>query len=1418
MNRFLLTCIIKLIFIFSISTQVSSVKYNISFNDTGNTYDCSMIVINGFAESADDRKLINAKFSFKVESGSQLKIDQNYAPYIGNEFLDGFSPVLWTVKDMVSSPASDPGFDYYSIVPDLEEDSRFFNLYNNNIVALFSISVKGSCEDGVQIYENGVDPGPFSAGMNGVDFTNSISIGNSGDQFSGLNKDIAYNRFITLNEAFACEGACVTITPESPCDLSNLTILWSDDSTEESITICPDGETPVSLQAVDDFGDVHIAETVVQVIIQEHIDFNIDSLCLNGPQEYFAYSSNSMNEIWESLNTSVATISENGEITTVSSGSVTFRLTDSITGCSIVSEPLIIMDKPKVIAVDGLHMKVGQSLQFLTDQYIVENGFWQPYLSDIGVINDGKLYGLKPGIIEVYYIELTNYECLSDTVEVIIEENESCNDEGSIVWQTVQLGAFDTNVNMSAYASSDKFYSNDDRHHLVGYDQNTGDLWLKQMDNQGTLLEEFKISNNPQHDEDGDYELELHDLDLDGLMDIVLIGSRISTGNTITVFRNLDGGNFSLAYNVVSCNQSIRQLIDVHDYDNDGFLDIYSSCRDDYYQVIYNNNWSEFVEEASEGTNDGFFSMDYDGDGDLDIIYQNVGLLINQGDRSFIYDGSLNANLIRSDRLRYDESLNLVIGNRSINKIENLETLKFNECARFEINDSYSDNSNFIAKFNNSTDTDLAIVGTCGVAILPLDFNCENIDDGFEYYNFNVVAGKYTQIDIGDDGLTDFFYVEGNNIYASVNPNSDNSIKGFSYIDGNENGIFDQGETPLRNVLVGVDQTNTKVLTDEEGRYTLLPPDSPYVLSASVLVGGWIESSLQLNSDLVGDACYDNNNFGFVLSGETQVTGQISITNSIARCDFETRFYLTVENQGAEDSEFSLQFDFDNETTFFSSEIPDYTINGNTLEADLGMLKPFEPTTYLITLKMPSGSSSLPLLSFNGRISNSSIMLDEFFYEDQLRCSYDPNDKQVVPNREGDENFTLFEEDLTYTIRFQNNGNDTAFSVKIIDPLHPAIDKSSIRVLDTSHEVRTSIESDNLVFFFPEINLVDSTTNYVLSQGYVLFECNTINGLAENTLIENTADIIFDTNTPILTNTTVNTMVSIICTPITEEVNMTICEDESFLGFDETGTYNIELLTNEGCDSIITLNLIVEDIKTDSIFVTVCENENFLGFDETGTYNIELLTNEGCDSIITLNLIVEDIKTDWIVISACENEVVDVLGIPMTFDSSIQYIDTVQVLNETCSYELIEVIVEVILRQSSAIDTTICEGQSFLGYTETGVYAMDSINPQTGCIVDAQLNLTVLPITDPNCLVSANDIEKISLTLYPNPAGEYFSFESEHTVISIKIYDVNKRLIMNQSVEDNHGTINSSLMYPGIYIVQFETKNSHILYRRLIIE
>ena len=135
--------------------------------------------------------------------------------------------------------------------------------------------------------------------------------------------------------------------------------------------------------------------------------------------------------------------------------------------------------------------------------------------------------------------------------------------------------------------------------------------------------------------------------------------------------------------------------------------------------------------------------------------------------------------------------------------------------------------------------------------------------------------------------------------------------------------------------------------------------------------------------------------------------------------------------------------------------------------------------------------------------------------------SYDPNDKQChLPT-----NLILAEqEDLGYTIRFQNDGNYPALNVEIRDTISLNLDLTTFRLIASKHPVSFSIDQTTreIVFRFSGIQLQASQDNLEASQGYVSYSIEEIPNLPLNSVIENTAYIYFDFNPPIITNTTFN--------------------------------------------------------------------------------------------------------------------------------------------------------------------------------------------------------------------------------------------------------------------------------------------------------
>ena len=138
---------------------------------------------------------------------------------------------------------------------------------------------------------------------------------------------------------------------------------------------------------------------------------------------------------------------------------------------------------------------------------------------------------------------------------------------------------------------------------------------------------------------------------------------------------------------------------------------------------------------------------------------------------------------------------------------------------------------------------------------------------------------------------------------------------------------------------------------------------------------------------------------------------------------------------------------------------------------------------------------------------------------------YDPNDKTGYPTGMGPDHMIPNDQEIEYVIRFQNVGADTAFRVLITDEISPLLDLSSLVMQSASHPYSLEIENGNILkWTFDNINLPDSTTDFAGSNGFVKFRIAQQTGLADGTVIENTAEIYFDYNPAVITNTWFHTL------------------------------------------------------------------------------------------------------------------------------------------------------------------------------------------------------------------------------------------------------------------------------------------------------
>lgn len=423
-----------------------------------------------------------------------------------------------------------------------------------------------------------------------------------------------------------------------------------------------------------------------------------------------------------------------------------------------------------------------------------------------------------------------------------------------------------------------------------------------------------------------------------------------------------------------------------------------------------------------------------------------------------------------------------------------------------------------------------------------------------------------------------------------------NGVFGNVYFDANQNQQQDQGEFGIPHVEVITLEESGIALTNSLGNYALKVTDGlAYTLGLALDQSWEVTTENEFYSFQFEAGNTGNFDFGLYNSDVTP-SSQLSITSEATRCNTSVDFYIRLSNDGFLASSGELKIKLDEQTGFVSS-IPALIETDEFLVYSFDNLKPFESIDFNVTLDMPSEQSTGDEIIIKGEVyyldENDNLQLiDKADYNSIILCSYDPNDKQVNPIGVKAENYTLLSDDLNYTIRFQNTGNASAIDVRIIDTLDENLDLETFSVLNSSHELRTNLNGRVVEFLFKDIYLPDSLSNEPESHGFVHYSINPIVGLEELTKIKNTAHIIFDFNPPIITNTTENTMVEMICEDVFTNVDITICEGEEFMGYTEDGNYNFSIPIGITCDSLISLDLVVLPDSDPACIVSTNNYEN----------------------------------------------------------------------------------------------------------------------------------------------------------------------------------------------------------------------------------
>ncbi|MFM7022511.1 MAG: T9SS type A sorting domain-containing protein [Flavobacteriales bacterium] len=301
--------------------------------------------------------------------------------------------------------------------------------------------------------------------------------------------------------------------------------------------------------------------------------------------------------------------------------------------------------------------------------------------------------------------------------------------------------------------------------------------------------------------------------------------------------------------------------------------------------------------------------------------------------------------------------------------------------------------------------------------------------------------------------------------------------------------------------------------------YTWLNTNAPFADSASFNTPG-VYTCVAVDNK----ACTDTASL-LITGPENSSSLNLSLLADAFRKNFNASVQLHSFNRGCTNMSGKVKLVLDSLVSYQSAQPSPDKIIGDTLIWNLVSLNylsaPFAPKIILKTLDSANIGDTVHLHTII--TSNAETISKDYYFP--VINGYDPNDKQVYPRGVCDGGYIQNSQKLTYTVRFQNTGNAEAINIAIVDSLSSNLDLSTLKILAKSDTMYTQILPGNAVkFVFDNIWLPDSTHNEPASHGYVVFEIKPKSNLAKGTMIKNKAEIYFDFNPAVVTNSVLNTI------------------------------------------------------------------------------------------------------------------------------------------------------------------------------------------------------------------------------------------------------------------------------------------------------
>jgi len=452
--------------------------------------------------------------------------------------------------------------------------------------------------------------------------------------------------------------------------------------------------------------------------------------------------------------------------------------------------------------------------------------------------------------------------------------------------------------------------------------------------------------------------------------------------------------------------------------------------------------------------------------------------------------------------------------------------------------------------------------------------------------------------------------------FTSGPPQCTDKLSLVAFIDENADGIRDDSESAFTHgsfKVVKNGENEPTFVNPMTGTYNLFDtdPSNTYALGYEIeseFAPYYTTSAAYTNLTIPVGSGSQTVYFPVTLSQPFNDVAVMIVPIGAPRPDMTYVNKIVYTNIGVAAASGTLTFEKDALTQIAEVSQPGIVQNTNGFSYAFTNLQPNETRSVYVTLSVPAPPAVDldDLLTTRAEISapSADVNLDnnDFVNTQIVVNSMDPNMIVEAHGEMIDINSFTSNEYLYYTIYFQNMGTASAIRVAVEDMLDSRLDHSSVVMLNASHNVVVHRKNNKLLWDFDYIMLPGQFENEQLSKGYVFFKVKVRPGFEAGDIIPNTAEIIFDSNATIVTNTFNTTFFDSLGTP-------------EFTGFDlvlypnpARGEFRVDMTrTNEKLASIAVYDVIGKMmLKTDAAGQDHAK-VTISGFAK-GIYLVEILT------------------------------------------------------------------------------------------------------------------------------------------------------------------------------------------------------------------